>query len=80
MELRLIELSYVKEEYPQFSKRIDELYYRDTQFQSLCADYALCKKSLLSFQRQQLENQKTIKDYENVFEDLEKELLQYLRE
>ena len=78
MSLHLVDLSMVKMIYPQYSERIEDLYERNPDFRSLCADYVLCRKSLEEFQKQFAEKQSSIREYEEVTADLERELLDFL--
>ena len=68
----------VKKIYPQYSERIEDLYERSPDFRALCADYVLCRKSLEEFQKQFAEKQSSIREYEEVTADLERELLDFL--
>ena len=80
MKLRSIErqLWLIKEKFPLFSARIQELYESDPDFESLCSDYLLCLNVLEDYQQEPLEKQEDIREYEDIKMTLEKDLHDFL--
>ncbi len=78
MDLLKMELWVIKDKFPTQSARIDELYKYNEDFKSLCSDYILCKTSLEKFKEEYGEKKKNILDYQNAFNELEKELYDFV--
>ena len=74
MEYLHPELRLIIEMFPKQKEKISDLYKQDSDFRSLCADYYLCKKTLLDLQKQFSEKENNIEEYEYVRIDLEQEL------
>jgi hypothetical protein len=74
----LLDISLILETFPQHSKQIHKLFHDNTDFQSLIADYNLCKKNLDDIQKQLKEGAVNVKEYEDVFADLQQELLEFI--
>jgi len=66
-------LKVVKEKFPGQSARIDKLYEENEDFRSLCLDYFSSLLELKNFYTSSEESNRSIEDYKNVIEDLEKE-------
>jgi hypothetical protein len=73
-----VELSLIKEKFPQQASRIEQLYGTDKDFQSLCLDYSLSIKALQKLGKDFNEKINAIIEYQNIIDDLEKELIQYI--
>jgi hypothetical protein len=69
------ELSLIKTRFPTHLSIIDELYRKDADFKSLCADLFLCSKMIQDFENEISEKQKALTEYREIVRDLEKELL-----
>lgn len=72
------ELWLIMDKFPGQSSRINELYRTDADFKTLCSDYLLCLHSLQEYQDEITEKQNTIKEYEVIRKDLERELQDFL--
>lgn len=80
MEIFRPELLLVKEKFPEQNAQLEELYYCNTDFEALCSDYFLCIQALRQY-RQELDEKKTIiKEYEDISNELEKELDEFINE
>ena len=78
MALLNMELWIIKEKFPEQSAKIDELYRANEDFKCLCGDYILCKTFFEKFKEEFGEKKKTVQDYQNVFNELEKELHDFI--
>ena len=74
MEVINEELRAAKERFPDQSARIEELYKSDPDFKALCADYLLCIKTLQEFRKEFSNKLSAIAEYQDICQDLEKEL------
>ena len=72
------QLQTIKKKFPQQSDRIEELYFLDEDFRSLCTDYLLCLRELRKFHKETCEKKLSIKEYKNVRVVLEDELSYFL--
>jgi hypothetical protein len=68
------ELGLVKNRFPSHQFIIDELYRKDPDFKSLCADLFLCSKMILEFEVEIAEKQHALDEYRDIVKDLENEL------
>jgi hypothetical protein len=68
------ELGLVKIRFPSQQFLIDELYRKDPDFKSLCADLFLCSKMIHDFEIEIEEKQHTLAEYREIVKDLENEL------
>jgi hypothetical protein len=68
------ELGLVKTRFPSHHFLIDELYRKDSDFKSLCADLFLCSKMIQDFEVEIAEKQHALCEYRDIVKDLEKEL------
>ena len=71
------ELIYIIERFPTYQVRIIDLYEHDQDFRQLCNDYCLSMNMLEAFRKTEPDFKKVKRDYEQVSEDLKKELLQF---
>ncbi len=69
------ELGLVKTLFPTHHVIIDNLYRKDADFKSLCADLFLCSKMMQDFEDEIVEKQRALSEYKEIVKDLEKELL-----
>jgi hypothetical protein len=69
------ELIFIIERFPAFQARIIDRYEHDQDFRQLCNDYCLSMNMLEAFQKIEPDFKKVKHDYEQVSEDLRKELL-----
>ena len=65
------------ERFPVYQTRIIEQYGRDLDFRQLCNDYCLSVNMLEAFRKTEPDIKKVQHDYEQVSEDLKKELLHF---
>jgi hypothetical protein len=79
MEAPNPELKLLIEKFPEYTARIIELYRNDPDFRDLCADYNLCSNLLLGYKREFSEKLYTIKEYQDIYDELEKELRDFLK-
>jgi hypothetical protein len=68
------ELGLVKTRFPSHQFIIDDLYRKDPDFKSLCADLFLCSKMIQDFEVEIAEKQHALAEYRDIVIDLEKEL------
>ena len=73
------ELSLVKSRFPTHQTVIDELYKKDADFKSLCADLFLCSKMISDFEIEISEKQHALIEYRDIVGELEKELSLVIR-
>lgn len=81
MAILRISLLAVLKRFPAFEKTMKRLYREDDTFQSICEDYAECSEALQRWSQSALEEAPTRrKEYADLLQDLEVEILQYLGE
>ena len=68
------ELGLVKSRFPRYHYVIDNLYRRDPDFKSLCADLFLCSKMIHDFEIEISEKQHALIEYRDIVQELEKEI------
>jgi len=73
-------LGVVKKKFPLQASKIEDLYEHDKDFRALCTDYFACVQGLSKYKKLSHEGQQSVKDYENVLTDLEKELQDFIFE
>jgi hypothetical protein len=78
MEPLNIQLSIIKEMFPEQKEHVGELYSKDEEFRSLCDDYSTCIRFLHKFKKEFSEKIDSIQEYENVRKILEGELQEFL--
>jgi len=78
MEPLNIQLSIIKEMFPDQKEQVRELYSKDEEFRSLCDDYSTCIRFLHKFKKETSEKIDSIQEYENVRMILERELQEFL--
>jgi hypothetical protein len=74
MNILQTELGLVKIRFPSHHFLIDELYRKDPDFKSLCADLFLCSKMIQDFETEIVEKQHALAEYRDIVKDLESEL------
>ena len=72
-------LSLIKEKFELFSRKVQELYDSDPDFQSLCADYYLCMKFLKQYEAAKGDKSSVLKEYVDISKVLEKEVYDFIR-
>ena len=72
------DLLLIMDKFPGHGDRIDELYENDSDFKALCADYFLCINFLHKHRHEFSEKKSTITEYEDMRNDLEKELKDFI--
>lgn len=71
----------VLKRFPAFGANIRKLYREDDTFQTICGDYAECSDALQRWSRSQSgEAADRKREYADLLQDLEAEILQYLGE
>jgi hypothetical protein len=75
MGQRLTQTAVIRDIFPQFKNRIDELLRTNVDFRELCADYLLCKMNLEEFQRRLKDDKISVADYAGVTADLKRKCL-----
>ena len=78
MELLNMLLNAVKTKFPKQSSRIETLYAADKDFRTLCSDYFSCVQYLQKLASNVSEGQSTIKEYEDIKRELEKDLYAFI--
>lgn len=78
MESANTHLAVMIEQYPEYKKRIVDLYDNDPAFRSLCSDYVLCLQYFQRIRTEVNEKRLSLDEYEEVKKDLESELRSYL--
>jgi hypothetical protein len=66
------------DKFPGQSDKIDSLYKNDPDFRTLCADYFLCIHILHKYRNEFSETQSTVKEYDDIRKDLERELQDFI--
>jgi len=79
MEPLNIQLSIIKEMFPDQKEYVGELYAKHEEFRSLCDDYSTCIRFLTKFKKEFSEKVDSIQEYENVRMILENELQEFLQ-
>lgn len=78
MEIMNAELICMFEKFPGMREKIQSLYERDDEFQTLCFDYFLCVRSLTQWETNLKKDEKFIHEYSELQRTLESELLRYI--
>ena len=73
------ELGLVKTRFPSSQSVIEELYRKDYDFRSLCADLHLCSKMIHDFEIEILEKQHALTEYRDIVKELENELSTFIK-
>ena len=68
----------IMKKFPEQSERIEELYFINEDFRSLCSDYLLCIKQLHKFNEEAGEKKLAIEEYMNVRVVVEDELFHFI--
>lgn len=71
-------LEMAKKIFPGLEGKVQKLFEQDADFRSLCSDYYNCLRDLHKYRKLSEAEKQTIKEYESVCEDLEKELFDFL--
>ena len=58
---------------------IEMLYRADDNFKTMCDDYAISKAKTERYKGKSLENMRTEMEYQQLANDLEKEIIEYIR-
>lgn len=72
------QLNLVKQMFPFEGNQIDELYEHNFDFKSTCLDFFYCIQTLQSIEREILDREELLKEYEQLKQDLLKELGTYI--
>jgi hypothetical protein len=73
------ELGLVTQKYPSHQLLIGELYHRDADFKSLCADLFLCTQMIQGYELEIIEKQRALEEYRDIVKELESELLTVIK-
>ena len=73
------ELGLIKSRFPDHKSVIEDLYRKDTDFKSLCADLFLCSKMIQDFEIEIAEKQHALLEYREIVKELETELCLVIR-
>jgi len=73
------ELGLVKNRFPDYTSVIEDLYRKDTDFKSLCADLFLCSKMIQEFELEITEKQHALVEYREIVQELESELCMVIK-
>jgi hypothetical protein len=68
------ELGLIKERFSFNKMWIEELYSRDSEFKSLCADYFLCDQTIRKIKLDIEGMESALDEYREALDDLEKEI------
>jgi len=71
------ELNFMIERFPAHQFKIIELYNRNLDFRQMCNDYCLSVNMLEAFRKTEPDIKKVQREYEQVSEDLKKEILHF---
>ena len=72
------ELMCMFEKFPGLREKIESLYEKNDEFQTLCFDYFLCNKTLIQWETNLKKDEKFIHEYLELKRTLESELLRYI--
>jgi hypothetical protein len=67
------------EPFAEYTETIRMLYLADDDFKSLCDDYIISKLNMEKYRGQSRENVRSVMEYQQLAQDLEKEILEYIR-
>jgi len=73
------QLGILKGNFPTQESRIEALYHDDPDFRALCSDYIYCLDALERLHSQYSQNKHAVDEYEQVKQELEAELREYLK-
>lgn len=73
------ELSIILEKFPEFRRKILELFEKNEDFKSLCEDYWKCKKVISKTREHLLEDTQMENQYVQMSADLEQDVLRFLK-
>ena len=71
---------HILSKFPEHQGRLTELYNRDEDFRILCEDYLTSVEALERGRQNSIKDKEFEREYLQVFFDLEKEILYYLKE
>lgn len=72
------ELGLIKERFSTSIRTVEELYSRDPEFKSLCADYFLCDQTIRKMEHELEEMESILQEYKDALNDLEKEISSWI--
>jgi uncharacterized protein YdcH (DUF465 family) len=64
--------------FPDFEEKIDFLFQTDETFRDLCADHILCAAMIQELEQKQKKDNGKLKEYEDLKQCLEQEILQMI--
>ena len=73
------QLGILKNHFPLQEEKIENLYHVDPVFRTLCSDYIYCLDALEKLRFEFSEKMNSVDEYENVKQELEAELRDYLK-
>lgn len=73
------QLGILKDNFPTQENKIEDLYHEDPVFRTLCSDYIYCLEALQKLRTEFSENKNSVGEYEQVKQELEDELRDYLK-
>lgn len=71
-------LDLIKKRFPRQDSKIMQLYEQDADFRSLCLDYFSSLQDLHKYKKLSEVEEQSVKEYQNVLTELEKELYDFL--
>jgi hypothetical protein len=71
--------AFTIEPFAKYTETIKMLYLADDDFKSLCDDYIISKLNMEKYKGQSRENVFSVMEYQQLAQDLEKEILEYIR-
>jgi len=72
------EIIYMLDRFPKHRKIILKAYNTNDEFKSLCQDFYSTARALENYKNDMIKNLKGELEYQRVFADLEKEIVEYL--
>ncbi|PWT78443.1 MAG: hypothetical protein C5B59_01785 [Bacteroidetes bacterium] len=71
-------LDLIKNKFPRQNFRIEKLYEESEDFRNLCKDYLTCVQTMGKYRESIEKEGRTVKEYEDILSELEKELYDFL--
>ena len=72
------QMNIVKDRFPLHKNKVEELYHGNPVFRTLCNDYIYCLEYLDKLRNEFTEKKNSVDEYEQVKQDLEGDLREYL--
>lgn len=71
-------LDLIRKKFPRQDIRINHLFEKDPDFQTLCMDYFTCLQNLMKHRKLREVEKESLEDYKSALDELEKELYDFL--